>query len=467
MVFDSARQNCLMDNFKRPGDWSSNTHRSTPLSGGHQTLNALADLAVSTSEASAKRPASQELSRPSHRQGSESLSKFHRTVADTGGNTGATHEFLRSESSGQSMATSQSLPSISQLTESIEQNRLTPINTGDPGRKSTTSTTTPAYESPGSLSEDHRAYRPHDPTRSRLAALQSDFSSAPNHYEDPVRHAEHSRGESENMQGVPFASGQDISHNSKSQTYSYVQQSTPTTVQKPVDHIDEAFVTSAFRRDMEKIEDWSSRLYYFAAHAAPGTGNDVPIGTTAPGPMVRIPSAHAFEEAIERSQAIVRVLQMWRENEYSVEHVDSKAGSKSFSAKHLDGSYEGCESRSVLPRQGNTNLNAQTNTALQAAPWDLSDMDAMKHRKRSAPKSLNVAVPLPAATAVPVTSAANVPVARTAPPGRCHSCNISETPEWRRGPDGARTLCNACGLHFAKLTKRKQQLAEQNAAALC
>ncbi|RUS26171.1 hypothetical protein BC938DRAFT_471141 [Jimgerdemannia flammicorona] len=35
---------------------------------------------------------------------------------------------------------------------------------------------------------------------------------------------------------------------------------------------------------------------------------------------------------------------------------------------------------------------------------------------------------------------------RAAPPGRCHSCNISETPEWRRGPDGARTLCNACGL---------------------
>ncbi|CAJ0748699.1 3658_t:CDS:2, partial [Entrophospora sp. SA101] len=35
---------------------------------------------------------------------------------------------------------------------------------------------------------------------------------------------------------------------------------------------------------------------------------------------------------------------------------------------------------------------------------------------------------------------------RAAPPGRCHSCDISETPEWRRGPDGARTLCNACGL---------------------
>ncbi|RIB06713.1 hypothetical protein C2G38_2216358 [Gigaspora rosea] len=44
---------------------------------------------------------------------------------------------------------------------------------------------------------------------------------------------------------------------------------------------------------------------------------------------------------------------------------------------------------------------------------------------------------------------------RAAPPGRCHSCNISETPEWRRGPDGARTLCNACGLHFAKLTRKR------------
>lgn len=39
-------------------------------------------------------------------------------------------------------------------------------------------------------------------------------------------------------------------------------------------------------------------------------------------------------------------------------------------------------------------------------------------------------------------------VQRAAPPGRCHSCNRAETPEWRRGPDGARTLCNACGLRW-------------------
>ncbi|KAF9970797.1 hypothetical protein BGZ73_006426, partial [Actinomortierella ambigua] len=46
---------------------------------------------------------------------------------------------------------------------------------------------------------------------------------------------------------------------------------------------------------------------------------------------------------------------------------------------------------------------------------------------------------------------------RMQPPGRCQSCNSSDTPEWRRGPDGARTLCNACGLHYAKLLKRQQQ----------
>ncbi|KAG0235568.1 hypothetical protein BGW42_005007 [Actinomortierella wolfii] len=45
---------------------------------------------------------------------------------------------------------------------------------------------------------------------------------------------------------------------------------------------------------------------------------------------------------------------------------------------------------------------------------------------------------------------------RMQPPGRCQSCNSSDTPEWRRGPDGARTLCNACGLHYAKLLKRQQ-----------
>ncbi|KAH7120185.1 hypothetical protein B0J13DRAFT_649664 [Dactylonectria estremocensis] len=49
------------------------------------------------------------------------------------------------------------------------------------------------------------------------------------------------------------------------------------------------------------------------------------------------------------------------------------------------------------------------------------------------------------------------------PLDKCHRCNRIDTPEWRRGPDGARTLCNACGLRYVKL-KKKQQLEARRAA---
>lgn len=42
---------------------------------------------------------------------------------------------------------------------------------------------------------------------------------------------------------------------------------------------------------------------------------------------------------------------------------------------------------------------------------------------------------------------------------RCQSCNTTESPEWRRGPGGSGSLCNACGLHFAKLIKKKVNAA--------
>ncbi|KFA48711.1 hypothetical protein S40293_09769 [Stachybotrys chartarum IBT 40293] len=51
---------------------------------------------------------------------------------------------------------------------------------------------------------------------------------------------------------------------------------------------------------------------------------------------------------------------------------------------------------------------------------------------------------------------------RGAPPGRCRNCKATKTPEWRRGPDGARSLCNACGLQYAKLKReRKKQKDDQ------
>ncbi|KNE54784.1 hypothetical protein AMAG_00738 [Allomyces macrogynus ATCC 38327] len=38
--------------------------------------------------------------------------------------------------------------------------------------------------------------------------------------------------------------------------------------------------------------------------------------------------------------------------------------------------------------------------------------------------------------------------------GHCLSCKTTEAPEWRRGPMGRGTLCNACGLHWAKLRRK-------------
>lgn len=37
----------------------------------------------------------------------------------------------------------------------------------------------------------------------------------------------------------------------------------------------------------------------------------------------------------------------------------------------------------------------------------------------------------------------------------CLGCHATSTPEWRRGPMGPRTLCNACGLVYAKLLKKR------------
>ncbi|GAB5586646.1 hypothetical protein Unana1_01546 [Umbelopsis nana] len=44
---------------------------------------------------------------------------------------------------------------------------------------------------------------------------------------------------------------------------------------------------------------------------------------------------------------------------------------------------------------------------------------------------------------------------------QCHSCKSTETPEWRKGPMGPRTLCNACGLIWAKLARKKNQSSDR------
>ncbi|KAH3672692.1 hypothetical protein WICMUC_004098 [Wickerhamomyces mucosus] len=39
----------------------------------------------------------------------------------------------------------------------------------------------------------------------------------------------------------------------------------------------------------------------------------------------------------------------------------------------------------------------------------------------------------------------------------CDQCGATDTPEWRKGPKGPRTLCNACGLFYGKLLNKYKQ----------
>lgn len=48
---------------------------------------------------------------------------------------------------------------------------------------------------------------------------------------------------------------------------------------------------------------------------------------------------------------------------------------------------------------------------------------------------------------------------------RCQKCDCTNTPEWRRGPLGPATLCNACGINWAKSQKKFESEQEQHPAS--
>lgn len=44
----------------------------------------------------------------------------------------------------------------------------------------------------------------------------------------------------------------------------------------------------------------------------------------------------------------------------------------------------------------------------------------------------------------------------------CARCRTSNSPEWRRGPDGHKTLCNACGLRYSRYRSKQWRIATNN-----
>jgi len=58
------------------------------------------------------------------------------------------------------------------------------------------------------------------------------------------------------------------------------------------------------------------------------------------------------------------------------------------------------------------------------------------------------------------------PASGTGEPVRCcTSCGALNSPEWRKGPNGVKSLCNACGLRFSRAQARKSKPPKNNSVA--
>lgn len=95
-------------------------------------------------------------------------------------------------------------------------------------------------------------------------------------------------------------------------------------------------------------------------------------------------------------------------------------------------------------------------------PPDVAENSAAaKAKKPKAPKAIPEPKPKPSA-ATASSSSANAANANK----QCAHCGIRGTPQWRRGPDGAGTLCNACGVKWKhgklQIPGKKQSEAKES-----
>lgn len=110
----------------------------------------------------------------------------------------------------------------------------------------------------------------------------------------------------------------------------------------------------------------------------------------------------------------------------------------------------------------NSHLQETPKPVTQSSKSAISDAGRTEHRRKSHPQSFNELLPLKvnANNGVRRGHSKNFSFGglnkelSQRPDILCQHCGSKDTPEWRRGPMGSRTLCNACGLFYSKLIKK-------------
>lgn len=123
------------------------------------------------------------------------------------------------------------------------------------------------------------------------------------------------------------------------------------------------------------------------------------------------------------------------------ERIDTPAKRRLFSSPQMMETKR--DAGTLPPALRSSSSSRQMNTKEREPP----QFKVEKPHKSKGFETTGSVVKYPEHASVTVTSAFNGDM-------KCVHCASKDTPEWRRGPYGSRTVCNACGLFYGKLVKR-------------
>lgn len=98
-----------------------------------------------------------------------------------------------------------------------------------------------------------------------------------------------------------------------------------------------------------------------------------------------------------------------------------------------------------------------TGPAASAVDVDIEDPDETVPEVQSSARRISTANAngIDDAQARQQAAVVRKPTSSVAPGHSCQECGTTQSPEWRKGPNGSKTLCNACGLRYAKRLRQR------------